>query len=467
MLGSGAFGVAAVTLAVTAVLGPSAAEAPLGQRHNGATPPLHLHASPPAWLVTALLALAVAAGAVVVALVLSRRWQPDGRRLAVAGIVVAAGLALLPPIASADPLSYAAYGRLAVTGHNPWTTKPSAVDDPVTNAVETPWRDEPAVYGPVAVGEQTVTAEIGRDDPALTVLVLDLAGAVVFITAGWLLIRNAPDEQARRRRAALWAANPLLWLQLVAGAHVDVLVAAAAAAAVAVGRRRPAAGGALAGVAGVIKPTGGLVWFAQAWVARRDPHRLAVLVVSALVVVVPAYVLAGSGALHELSRASRRVSLGTPWRPLVDWTHLDRAAVGALALALTLALVVLLMRGWRTEDVTAVAAAITLAYVLAAPYALPWYDGLPWLLFALTVASWRDWVLLAHTTVLSLAYLPGRDAVPLHGALQTVTHGMRTGVTPALLLLLVVFVVVRRRPLPAEEHRGRSRQEMADLPPRA
>ena len=58
---------------------------------------------------------------------------------------------------------------------------------------------------------------------------------------------------------------------------------------------------------------------------------------------------------------------------------------------------------------------MTTAYVLAAPYALPWYDALPWALLPLVATSWRSWLLLAHTTVLSLAYLPGRDAVHLHG----------------------------------------------------
>jgi hypothetical protein len=442
-LGWGCFATAAVALAATALLGPSAAEAPLGRTDNAATPPWHLHANPPPWLVTSLLALAVIAGTTLVALVLASRWRPDARRLCAGGLVVAAALTLLPPIASADPLSYAAYGRLAVTGHDPWTTRPSEISDPVTDAVEPPWRNEPAVYGPLAVGEQAVAAAIAGDDVPLTVWLLDLAGLVAFAAVGWLLLRRATESTTRLRRAALWSANPLLWLQLVCGAHLDVLVAAAAAGAVAVGVRRPTASGAVAGVAGVLKPTGGLAWLALAWIARRDPQRLFLLVLGAAVVVVPSYVFAGSGAFHELSRASRRVSLATPWRPLVTWTHLDRAAVGPLALVLALLLVGLILRGWRTDDVAAAAAGLSLAYLLAAPYALPWYDGLAWVLLAMTVASWRDWVLLGHTTVLSLAYLPGRDAVPLHGTLQSVTQAMRSDVAPALLLALLLLVASR------------------------
>ena len=435
-----AFVVAAGCLLAVALLGPSAAEAPLGNHDDASTPPWHLHAHPPAGLVTALLAAAVVAGATVVGLVLSGRWRPNGRRLAATGLVIAGTLAFLPPIASADPLSYAAYGRLATTGHDPWTTKPSTVHDPVTNAVEPPWRDEPAVYGPLAVGEQSVASWIGGRDVALTVLVLDLAGAAVFLAVGWLLVTAAGDERTRRRRAALWAANPLLWLQLVTGAHVDVLMAAAAVASVAVFRRRPAAAGALAGVAAVVKPPGGIVWLAFAWIDRRRPKRLALLTAAALAVVIPSYAAAGSGAIHELSRASRRVSLGTPWRPLVDWTHLDRAAVGPLTLILLAVLTVLLSRHSDTSDVTVVASVLALSYVLAAPYALPWYDGLAWGLIALTAASWRDWLLLAHTTMLSLAYVPGRDAVQLHGVLHGLTSVVRRDVSPIVLALLLVAV---------------------------
>jgi hypothetical protein len=101
--------------------------------------------------------------------------------------------------------------------------------------------------------------------------------------------------------------------------------------------------------------------------------------------------------------------------------------------------------------VPTVAVAVTTAYVLAAPYALPWYDALPWALLPLIAASWRDWVLLAHTGVLSLAYLPGRDAVRLHGALRELTDATRSVVAPILLLglLVAVAVLAQRRPAPS------------------
>jgi alpha-1,6-mannosyltransferase len=431
-------------LVATAALGPSAAEAPLGRHDGGATPPLHVSAAPPDWLVTLLPALAVVFGAAALALVLLGRWRPPPARLAGVGIAAVAVLALLPPVGSADPLSYASYGRMVVTGHNPYTTKPAALaaHDPVAAAVETPWQHEPSVYGPLATGEQAVAAAVGGADPARVVFVLDLVGALVFVAVGLLLLRTATDDAARLRAAALWSANPLLWLQMVAGGHLDVLVALAALAAVLASRRRPVVGAGLAGVAGIIKPTGALVWLAIAWPARRSLRRLALLALPAGAVVVAAYAVVGTPAVRQLGRAGRRVSHGTPWRPVLDHLHTPRGVISALALVVAAVLAVVIARRRGGTSVPLVAVAVTMAYVLAAPYALPWYDALPWALLPLVAASWRDWPLLAHTTVLSLAYLPGRDAVALHGVLQQLTSGMRSVLAPVLLTVLLAAVVV-------------------------
>jgi hypothetical protein len=159
------------------------------------------------------------------------------------------------------------------------------------------------------------------------------------------------------------------------------------------------------------------------------------------------------------------VSHASPWRAVLDWTHAPRGVIGALALLLAAVLTVLLARRRGGTTVPLLAVALTTAYVFAAPYALPWYDALPWALLPLVAASWRDWLLLAHTTVLSLAYVPGRDAVPLHGALHTVTNGMRSTVAPVVLACVVVAVVVVARrqagPTAAAGYEGSGRSRSA------
>jgi alpha-1,6-mannosyltransferase len=254
-------------LAAVGLLGP------LGAHDDRATPPWHLTAAPPAYLVTVLLVLAVLTGVTAVVLGLSGRWRPRPSRLFAVGVLAAAALSLLPPIGSADTLSYAAYGRMVTTGRDPWTTTPAqlaATGDPFGQAVEVPWQHTPSVYGPIATAEQGAAADIAGNDVALTVLVLDVVGAAVFAGAGLLLHRLARDEIGRRRAAVLWTANPLLWMQLVAGAHLDLLAAGAVLAAVAVAGRNRLAAGALAGVAASIKAPAGLVWLALAGSARRS-----------------------------------------------------------------------------------------------------------------------------------------------------------------------------------------------------
>jgi hypothetical protein len=437
---------AAGCLGVTQLLGPSATEAALGRGDNSATPPWHLGAAPPDWLVVLLPALAVVAGAGTVALALTGRWRPGARRVTIAGALVVAALSMLPPIGSADSLSYAAYGRMAATGHDPYSTTPAGLartGDPVAAAVEVPWQHTPSVYGPIATAEQAAASAIAGRDVALTVWLLGLVNAVAFAAVGLIGLRVAGGEASRRRVAALWSANPLLWLAVGSGAHLDVLAALPAVAATAVVGRSRLGAGALAGAALSVKAPAGLVLVALAWVHRRSRRDLAALFGGAALVAVPGYAVAGTAAFHQLSRASRLVSLATPWRLLVDAAHPPRRLIGLLAFAVFVLLVAALARrGPRPRGVAAVAALLTVAYVLAAPYALPWYDVLPWALLPLAAASWRDWVLLAHTTVLSLSYLPGRAAAVLHGALYDVTWDMRTDVAPPLLLLLLLAVAV-------------------------
>ena len=70
----------------------------------------------------------------------------------------------VPPMGSADHLSYAAYGRIAVAGDDPYVEAPNrwrGGSDPVAGAVEAPWRWAPSVYGPVATAEQGLASLVG------------------------------------------------------------------------------------------------------------------------------------------------------------------------------------------------------------------------------------------------------------------------------------------------------------------
>ena len=154
-----------------------------------------------------------------------------------AGLLAAAALTLVPPFGSSDQLSYAAYGRMLVTGHNPYTTTPAqlaALGDPVARAVQD-WSGTPSVYGPLATAIQGLASLAGGTSVRLTVFVLGLVNLAAFAVTALLLHRMTRHDPAQQLLAALlWACNPLLLQVLVAGAHVDGQAVVFGVAAVAV-----------------------------------------------------------------------------------------------------------------------------------------------------------------------------------------------------------------------------------------
>ncbi len=447
---------------LVAAAGPSAAQPPLGP--SGVLPPWDAgHGFAPA-PTTALLGAAVALGAVAVALGLAglRRGAALPRRLLLVGGLVLVCCVLVPPIGSADHLSYAAYGRIAATGGNPYLVDPltwAGGHDPVTSAVQPPWQHTPSVYGPVATALQAAAAWAGAGSLRTTVWVWQLFCAAAFALTSLVLRRVAADPD---RGHVLWTLNPLLIGQLVLGAHVDVLAVAAGALALALASRRPGLAGAAAALALGIKLPYGLVALALVVAVPALPpaaRRPAVVraVLGGLLVLVPAHLWSGVHTYDQLRRASRAVSLATPWRLLAD--QLDpliggasRTLVGYLALALfglaaVLGLRFLARRGLLGADLTqraaAVLLALSLAWLLSVPYALPWYEAMVWLPLALLGPArlpWLDGALLARLAVLALAYVPGR-VVGLTPSVQQLTLGLRHRVAPWLLLALLLAVL--------------------------
>jgi hypothetical protein len=266
-----------------------------------------------------------------------------------------------------------------------------------------------------------------------------------------------------------------------------------------------AAAGALAGLGFAVKITlalvgGGLALAVLQSCWSRWRRLIAIeagLAVGFALVAGAALAAGGAAGFRQTVQASSMVSIGSPWRVIRTLLHLvmhestadDIVKTGAALLAVILA--VLLWRGlpggsrwaarpWNiinkkvpSPDVPATAAvtgagaepaadgaeatvmaalagrgalALSLAWLLAWPYVLPWYDGLAWALLPLIAASSLDWLLLARTAALGVGYLPARAAgvviPPGLGWLQSV---VRTGVTPAILALVVVWLIVTLR----------------------
>jgi hypothetical protein len=465
-------------LLAAGLLGPSVAQPPLGPRRPH--PPYSLFLQPDPWLVSGMVAAALVLGATAVAFglhALGRGWAPDPRRLLAGAGVAVAVLMLVPPMGSADHLSYAAYGRIVVAGDDPYVEAPErwrGGTDPVAGAVEPPWRWAPSVYGPVATAEQGIASLVGGSSLHTTVLVVMLVNGVAFLATGLLLHRMLRGDRSRQVRAAvLWSLNPLLLYELVVGAHLDTVAVALGVAALAVVRRGidgVLGAGALVGAAVAVKLPLALFGGALVWSLRRSPRGLAALAGGALLVLVPSYLLAGPHVFDQLRRAATYVSLATPWRwalePLATGVGEDpgRRIITGLAAVVAVLLALVLFRalpgrdGLARADLEAarVACVLTIAWVVAAPYALPWYDALVWAPLALLPATRLDLLLLARTFVLALAYVPGRSVTFLPDGLREVTLGFRADVAPWLVLAVLLSVLVlaatgglRPRPAPA------------------
>ncbi len=526
---TGRYGVAGLTagaaglgcLLLTALLGPSVMEPVLPGRPGQPPYSLTVHPSPHVVIgLTAAGVLLAAAGLGLCLYAVHRGWSVRTRPLVIAGVLAVAAFAFMPPVGSGDHLNYAGYGRMAVTGNDPYTT--SARDlpaDPVTRAVQD-WRGTPTVYGPIATAQQTFASLVGGASMRLTVFVMSVTNGLAFLAVGLLLFRTARGDPGRELRAVLlWTANPLLLFELVGGAHNDVLaIAFAVAGLIAFGLPDPVLprpgesrgvvrcliAGTFIGVGAAIKINVAIVGggpalvLAYEWWCTRRGHRsgserstlgqtvarLASLFGAAGLVTVLAYLTAGPHSVDQLNRASKSVSLATPWHFFAGATGgllvtVPRDVVQIGSALLTVVLAVLLVRAlprppvWSAPDPVGdeafrLTAALVLAWLFAAPYALPWYDGLGWVTLALVTWSVFDGVLLARTTVLALAYLPARDPVAsgLSHDLRWLVTVVRAQLTPwALTLTLIALVLLAaRRPGRAPAH-GRSPREPAGSPP--
>ncbi len=498
--GLAAIGVSVALTIVVAAAGPSVMEPALPGRPG--QPPWSLGAHPSPYLVVGLTGAALAAGTLGLVLVLRairHGWRVPARLVLVGGLLAAAALTLLPPFGSSDQLSYAAYGRMLVTGHNPYTTTPAqlaALGDPIARAVQD-WFTTPSVYGPLATGIQGLASLIGGTSVRLTVFVLGLANLAAFALTALLLHRMTRGDPVRQLRAAvLWACNPLLLQILVAGAHVDGQAAVFGVAAVAVlfppckgglggkaspqdrggfgrgGPLRASIAGALVGLGFAVKVSDVLIGLGlalalviglrPAW--RRMLPVLAGFGAGFLAIAGAAVAIGGSAMLDESSRASNMVSIGSPWRVIRSGIHLvvggaaatDVVKAGAIALAVVLA--VLLVRGLPgVSQVPAgyaaagVVFAFVLAWLFAWPYVLPWYDTLAWALLPLIPLGmtaranldWIYWLVLARTAALGFGYLPARQAdVTLPAGLTWLQPVIRHGITPAVLAAATVWLII-------------------------
>ena len=324
----------------------------------------------------------------------SQGWRPNPRHLLLVSSAIVAVLVCLTPVGSSDTASYAAYGRIASLGGNPYVTNPLAFlghHSPYTQAVGTMWTKQSSVYGPFATVIQAFAASIGGPHVATTVWVMMILNGAVFIGVGVLLLKTSDDPV---RATLFWTANPVLIQQLVSGGHLDTFVAAAAICAIQVARRAPdvlgdVVAGVLIGFACGIKIYAVLIGLGLAWplLRRHEWMRVARMAAAALVTLAIGYSAYGLVALKPLFGGLQLVTLPSPWRVF----ELTGQALGFHESTMTtiisflwpIALVVvawLIFQRISSDQPREVVApfALTFAWILVAPWVFAWYTAVAW-----------------------------------------------------------------------------------------
>jgi hypothetical protein len=368
----------------------------------------------------------------------SRGWSPNPRRVFAVAAGAVAVLVNITPVGSSDAASYAAYGRIAALGHNPYTFLPSQLPggaganptNPYTLLVSPYWRGTPSVYGPVATWTQQLAADIGGAKPWLTMWVLMMMMGAAFVATGYVLLRSAANPV---RAVLLWVANPLLIVELVMGGHLNSMVALFAIAAIVLSRRcttvwHDVVVALLVGVACGIKVDAALVALGIAIPLLHDRAWVRLIrigVIAGLTTFGLYYFSYGLVALRPLYHASGMVISPTVWRGLqeivalatrhsshatqIHAAQLLNTMIGFAWAPLMLALAWYLYKRLSPDVPTVVAAtcALTFAWIVVAPWSLPWYSSIAWVTVALLPRNTLTrWLTLA-TGALSLLHFNG------------------------------------------------------------
>jgi hypothetical protein len=361
----------------------------------------------------------------------SRGWRPNPRHLFLAAAAIVTVLVFITPVGSSDTTSYAAYGRMANLGIDPYNSGPGTAlgpSDIYARTVGPMWWNTPSVYGPIATWIQQFAALFGgRDNPAAAVSMLMILNGLVFLGVGYFLLKTADDPV---RACLMWVANPVLIQQLVAGGHLDTYVAAATVVGVQIARGRGGEwrylwSGVAIGVGCCFKIDAALAGVAIGWVllTRRQWANLARLAVGGLGTVAAFYSFYGLHALKQVLQASSLVATPSPWRAFqlaFEWVFglfgskstgqalsTDIISVSWPILMVLLAYAIYRKFGADQPAVVTVPFALCFAWIVVAPWALPWYTAVPWVILALVPRNPMTRWLTLVTVYLALMHCSG------------------------------------------------------------
>jgi hypothetical protein len=361
----------------------------------------------------------------------SQGWRPDPRKLLAVSAGVVAVLVSLTPVGSSDTASYAAFGRIAALGGNPYITSPAHAlkHTHYLSIVGTVWRNQVSVYGPIATWVQRFAASIGGANVETTIWILMILNGAVFIGIGWLLLKTSDDPI---RATLFWVANPVLIQQLVSGGHLDTFVAAACICAIQVARRVSGIRGdiligVLIGLACGVKVTAVLVAVGLAWpmLRRREWMRVTQITVVALITVAVLYSTYGISALKPLITGSKWVILPSPWRLFQALLDIPALHIPASTVSLLISLlwpIAMIIVAWfiyqrissdQPQEVVA-PFALSFAWILVAPWVFPWYAAIAWVALTQVPRNRMTRWLTLYTVLLAIWHSGGGQGPATH-----------------------------------------------------
>jgi hypothetical protein len=364
---------------------------------------------------------------------------PTGGAVLLGALLLRLPLLPLPPTLSDDVLRYLWDGRVAAAGFNPYALAPAS--EPLTPLRDEAWRRlphtrVPTVYPPLAIAAFSIASRM-----PFPILCWKTMATAADLLACWLLLELARRLGLPAVRAAWYAWNPLVALEVAGMGHVDALGVAAAVGAVLclVSRPRKTGEAAVWAAAGVLAKLAPLAAFPLWARSSGRPGRFLVMA-GGLVALAALPVLAATGGIPP-----GLLIYGKSWEfngPLFEplWRLLDAAgATPALArgldhvkgwtgmyeelnfvypylypqflakMLLAAGVAVAIALSLREADAAAGTGRLFGRALLCSATFYPWYLlwALPW------AALRRDAAWLALSGVMPLAYLAQRGGVEL------------------------------------------------------
>jgi hypothetical protein len=373
------------------------------------------------------------------------RLAPTTRQLWIVGAAWTVPLLLTAPLFSQDAYSYLAQGTLVHLGIDPYRHAPAALANAgqahVLGAVDPFWRHTTAPYGPLFLGIVSVLVAISGAHLVLGVLLIRLLALAGIGLLAVFVPRLARGLGADPARATWWVFSPLVLLDLVAGAHNDLLMIGLVVAGVSLAiERRLLLGVAVCALAATIKlPALAAIPFMLVLGERRLWVR-SVVVAAAVLVAVSVTTGLGLGWISTtVFSTPDKVRLAITPATALGWTVAQVVPVGARGLesafgvvAFGLSLVfgaVLLWRSRRQTMVRNLGVAL-IAVAVCGPAAWPWY--LTWGLVLLAACPG-----IQQSRALALAVVASAFVVKVDGVLAFPLH-----TAPVFVVLYVAAAAV-------------------------